>query len=143
MSQIKESDPEAPDKMALAAIMNESHGMGIHYGYDNANGIAGSMYGDSPLKDVVRKLKKTNEAAVKYRQRNELASDIAITGHATPEQIQRLQQITASMPDPKETYDGLPRQALDFLYSMGYGGRVGLAAGGAAALTTEISRSGG
>jgi hypothetical protein len=140
VSRINDTDPESSDKIALARQLSKTHGVDPHFTFMNAEGISQALYGvGAKIKEVWQKLGKTNDAAVKYRQRNELASDIAQTGHATPEQIQRLQQFTAAMPDPKETYQGLPRQSLDFLYSMASGGRVGLAAGGAAALTTEVA----
>ena len=138
MDKVKEADPEAPDKLALAGQVNKTFGLPHHFTVMNAEAMSGALYGaGTKIKEAWQKLMKTNDAVVKTRERNKLASNIISKGTATPDQIAELQKRTKEMPAAKEIYDGLPKQSLDFFYTMAKAGRLGLAGGGAAFLTAE------
>ena len=100
--------------------------------------VSEGVYG-KPMKPTgfLKMLRNTNDAAVGHRDANKLAAQIAMNGHPTPEQIAKLQEMVTALPDPKSTFQGLPLEALKFMYSMGAGGRTGLAAGLVAAGSYE------
>ena len=92
-----------------------------------------------PMKPTgfLKMLRNTNDAAVGHRDVNKFAAQIAMGGHPTPDQVAKLQEMVAALPDPKATFQGLPLEALKFMYSMGAGGRTGLATGLVAAGSYE------
>jgi len=106
--------------------------------------VSQEMYGKPmPATSFWGKLKGTNDAATGYRNLYKAASEIAGSGNFTPENMGKLQEMRKSLPDPQATFQGLPTQALQFIYSMAKGGRwglgVGLAAAGGYEAMTQIA----
>ena len=111
--------PLGPDEgdAALKAAEMYSHVLHPAITAQNPEIVSQEMYG-KPLKPLgfFKKLKNTNDAAVGHRDVNKLAAQIAMGGHPTPEQIAKLQERVAALPDPKTTFQGLPLDAMKFMY---------------------------
>ena len=68
MDKVKEADPEAPDKLALAGQVNKTFGLPHHFTVMNAEAMSGALYGaGTKIKEAWQKLMKTNDAVVKTR----------------------------------------------------------------------------
>ena len=124
--------PEGPIEASarISAAQMLSHVIPPQVTASNPEVVSESLYG-KPMKATgfLKMLQNTNDAAVGHREVNKFAARIAMSGHPTAEQVAKLQEMAAALPDPKTTFQGLPLEVMKFMYSMGAGGRTGLAAG--------------